>query len=267
MSTGYFDAHNHWQDRSFDADRAGIISSLQTLNIRRMVVNGTAENDWPRVQALAANDPSLIPSFGLHPWFTAERTSDWAQSLKQILISAPSAIGETGLDRYISNYDIADQKIVFEHHLHLAVELNRPITIHCLYAVDDLLAVLERVPVPACGFLIHAYSCGAKWIEHFAQMGAYFSFSGYFLNRGKEERREAFKAMPEERLLVETDAPSMLLPTEKERFSLGTSERLNHPGNLTVAYEELARLRGISVGQLQQKVEQNFIRLFGSVTV
>jgi hypothetical protein len=61
MSTAYFDAHNHWQDSSFDADRAGITSLLQTLNIRRMVVNGTAENDWPRVQALAANDPSIIP--------------------------------------------------------------------------------------------------------------------------------------------------------------------------------------------------------------
>ena len=87
MSTAYFDAHNHWQDSSFDADRAGITSLLQTLNIRRMVVNGTTENDWPRVQALAANDPSITPSFGLHPWFTAERTSDWARSLKQILIS------------------------------------------------------------------------------------------------------------------------------------------------------------------------------------
>ena len=94
---------------------------------------------------------------------------------------------------------------------------------------------------------------------------AYFSFSGYFLNQGKEERLEAFKAMPAERLLVETDAPSMVLPPEKERFSLGTSERLNHPGNLTVAYQELARLRGISVDELQQQVEQNFIRLFASV--
>ena len=106
MSTAYFDAHNHWQDSSFDADRAGITSSLQTLNIRRMVVNGTTENDWSRVQALAADDPSIIPSFGLHPWFTAERTSDWAQSLKQILVSAPSAIGETGLDRYIPDHNI-----------------------------------------------------------------------------------------------------------------------------------------------------------------
>src|SRR5690242_84674 len=136
MNTGYFDAHNHWQDPSFDPNRAAITSSLQMLNIRRMVVNGSTENEWSRVQALAANDPSIIPSFGLHPWFTAERTSDWAQSLKRILVSTRSAIGEAGLDRYIPNYNIADQEVVFEHHLHLAVELNRPITIHCLYAVD-----------------------------------------------------------------------------------------------------------------------------------
>jgi TatD DNase family protein len=263
--TGYFDAHNHWQDPGFDPDRANIVASLKSLNIKCMVVNGTTENDWSRIQALAVKNPTVVPSFGIHPWFAATRSSNWAQSLEQILVSNHSAIGETGLDRYIANYDIADQKIVFEHHLHLAVELNRPITVHCLYAVDDLLDVLERVPVPACGFLIHAYSCGANWIEHFARLGAYFSFSGYFLNPGKEERLEAFKAIPDDRLMVETDAPSMLLPIEKERFSLGTSERINHPGNLTVAYQELARLRGISEAKLQQQIEQNFLRLFGSV--
>jgi TatD DNase family protein len=266
MNTGYFDAHNHLQDPKFDPDRDGIISSIRMTNIRGMVVNGTTESDWSQVQGLAASDPSVIPSFGIHPWFAAARTPGWARSLEQITASSRSAIGETGLDRYISNYDMADQKIVFEHHLRLAIELNRPITVHCLYAVDDLLEVLERVPVPACGFLIHAYSCGAKWIEHFTELGAYFSFSGYFLNRGKEERLDAFKAIPDERLLVETDAPSMLLPPEKELFSLGTGEqRRNHPGNLVVAYQELARLRGVSENELQQQVEKNFIRLFGSV--
>ena len=257
------DAHNHWQDPGFDPYRADIVATLQELNVKSMVVNGTAESDWPRVQALAANDSTVIPSFGIHPWFAATRSAGWIQALEKIVASTPSAIGETGLDRYISGYDIEDQKSVFEHHLRLAVELNRPITVHCLYAADDLLEVLERVPVPACGFLIHAYSCGAQWVERFTQLGAFFSFSGYFLNEAKEERLETFKLIPDERLLVETDAPSMLLPPEKERFSLGMSERLNHPGNLIVAYQELAALRGISEAKLQQQVEQNFVRLFG----
>jgi TatD DNase family protein len=261
----YFDAHNHLQDSRLDPYRDSIISSLRMLNVMGTVVNGTTEADWSQVQDLAAGDPSIIPSFGIHPWFAATRTTGWARSLERIVASTRSAIGETGLDRYIANYDIEDQKIVFEHHLRLAVELNRPITIHCLYATDDLLEVFERVPVPACGFLIHAYSCGSKWIEHFTQLGAYFSFSGYFLNQGKEERLEAFRTIPDERLLVETDAPSMLLPPEKERFSLGTKERLNHPGNLMVTYQALAALRGISEDELRQQVENNFLRLFGSV--
>jgi TatD DNase family protein len=266
MTTGYFDAHNHLQDPKLDPDRDSIVSSLRMTDVRGMVVNGTTENDWPQVAALAASDPSIIPSFGIHPWFAGDRTAEWAQALEKIVSSSRSAIGEAGLDRYLPNYNIADQKIVFEHHLNLAAELNRPITIHCLYAVDDLLEVLERVPLAGCGFLIHAYSCGAKWIERFAQLGAYFSFSGYFLNRGKEDRLEAFKAMSGDRLLVETDAPSMLFPPEKELFSLGTGEqRRNHPGNLVVAYRELARLRGVSEHDLREQVKQNFIRLFGSL--
>jgi TatD DNase family protein len=264
-AVGYFDAHNHLQDSRFDPYRDSIISSLRMLNVRGTVVNGTTETDWSPVHTLAASDPSIIPSFGIHPWFAAARTSGWARSLERIVASTRSAIGETGLDRYIPNYDIEDQKIVFEHHLRLAVKLNRPITIHCLYAVDDLVEVFKRVPVPACGFLIHAYSCGSKWIEQFTQLGAYFSFSGYFLNQGKEERLETFRAIPDERLLVETDAPSMLLPPEKERFSLGTKEQINHPGNLLVAYQELAALRGVSEDEIRHQAEKNFLRLFGSV--
>jgi Tat protein secretion system quality control protein TatD with DNase activity len=57
----------------------------------------------------------------------------------------------------------------------------------------------------------------------------------------------------------------MLFPLEKERFTLGTGERLNHPGNLVVAYQALAALRDISEDELRQQVTQNFMRLFGSV--
>jgi TatD DNase family protein len=264
-SSRYFDAHNHWQDPGFEGQRTTILASLESLGIRGMVVNGTTENDWRRVLTLAAENPTIIPSFGIHPWFVATRSSHWARSLTEILTSTRSAVGEAGLDRYIPDYDIEDQKMVFEHHLHLAVAMSRPITIHCLHAAEDLLEVLRRVPVPSCGFLVHAYSCGVERVQQFAELGAYFSFSGYFLNEGKGDRLAAFKRVPDERLLVETDAPSMLLPPEKELFSLRTGERLNHPGNLVVAYRELAALRGVSEEELQWQAEQNFRRLFGGV--
>ena len=99
----------------------------------------------------------------------------------------------------------------------------------------------------------------------FCADGCLFLFFRLFLEPRKGGAPRSIQSDAGGTLLVETDAPSMLLPPEKERFSLGTTELLNHPGNLTVAYQELARLRGISADELQPQVEQNFIRLFGSV--
>jgi TatD DNase family protein len=103
-------------------------------------------------------------------------------------------------------------------------------------------------------------------IEGFARRGGYFSFNGYFLAEPRHRKRNTFKEVPLDRLLVESDAPAMPLPAELNRYPLpGTpdGETVNHPANVAAAYEELARLRGMTVEELAGVVEGNFWRLFG----
>jgi TatD DNase family protein len=103
-------------------------------------------------------------------------------------------------------------------------------------------------------------------VRGFAERGAYFSFNGGFLDSRKTLAREAFKLVPVERLLVETDAPAMLLPREHQRHTLpptADGQPVNHPGNLAAGYAGLAELRGLTVEALAAQVEQNFARLFG----
>jgi TatD DNase family protein len=97
-------------------------------------------------------------------------------------------------------------------------------------------------------------------MREFAGLGGYFSFNAYFLHERKEKQREVFREVPEERLLVETDAPAMCPPEERDRYRLGKD--LNHPGNVAVAYEGLAEIRGVEVEELARRVEGNFGRLF-----
>ena len=102
-------------------------------------------------------------------------------------------------------------------------------------------------------------------IGHLAARGAYFSFNGSFLEEERAAKRDAFRSVPLERLLVESDAPAMPLPRELDRYPLpdtSEGERVNHPANLVVAYEALARLRGMDLGELAAVVERNFRRLF-----
>jgi len=266
-----FDAHNHLQDPALAPHRDGIVRALRAIGLGGAVVNGTEEADWPEVSALAGAHDWVLPSYGLHPWHVARRSPRWLERLEARLDTEaargrPHAIGEIGLDRWRKPRDDADQLAIFLDQLALAVRRGLPATIHCLQAWGALDAALHRHPVPARGFLLHAYGGPLEMVPRFAARGAYFSFNGYFLHERKAARREVFRQIPADRLLVETDAPSMLPPPEALTHPLPPSpdgSPLNHPANLDAAYAALARLRGLTVDALTGLVRKNFTRLFG----
>jgi len=259
-----FDAHNHLQDEWLAPHLPGILDTLDGLGIGGAVVNGTIEGDWEAVAQLGRERAWVTPSYGIHPWFIKERGPDWEERLSARLDEG-GAVGEIGLDRWIEDSDFEDQQAVFRTQLRLAAERNVPATIHCLRAWGALWDIIRAEPVPERGFLIHAYGGPVEMVGPFAKRGAYFSFNGYFLDQGRPKKLEPFREVPIERLLVETDAPAMPLPSELIRYSLpktSEGETVNHPGNLIVAYEGLAELRGMGVEDLAKQVEENFRRLF-----
>jgi TatD DNase family protein len=261
------DAHNHLHDARLAPHRAKIFPELARIGVRRAVVNGTREADWPEVAALAAEHPWVIPSFGLHPWFIADRSPRWRENLARMLDAHPrSGLGEIGLDRWIEGHDLAAQTEVFTAQLALAAERDLPVTIHCLRAWGALGEILCEHPLPARGFLLHAYGGPAEMVEDFARRGACFSFSTYFLHPRKAAQREVFRRIPFDRLLVETDAPDMLPPDDCNPRPLHnpvSGKPVNHPANLDLAYAMLAELRGLAPEALAAQVEENFARLFG----
>jgi TatD DNase family protein len=264
----YQDAHNHLQHAALRPHWTEILSTVRALPVNRMVVNGTTESDWEKVAEMAKELSFVIPSFGLHPWFLPDRSKDWAEVLRAYLTQTSCAVGEAGLDLWMRNSDLQLQKQILRTHLELATEFQRPITIHCLRAWSELLELLRTAPVPNCGFLLHSYSGPVSMIEEFLPFGAYFSFSGYFLNRGKEERAHAFREVPNDRLLVETDAPDMPLPEERNQFPLPKAagfERPNHPANIQAVACGLAEIRRRPEDELLRMVGQNFHRFFESV--
>jgi len=258
-----FDAHNHLQDEWLAPHLGEVMDLLERIGIAGAVVNGTIDTDWERVARMRRERAWVIPSYGVHPWRVAERAGNWEEMLRARLDEG-GVIGEIGLDRWKEGLDFADQERVFLAQLRMAAERDVPATIHCLRAWGALWDIVRAEEVPARGFLLHAYGGPVEMVAGFAKRGAYFSFSGSFLAEGRERKLEAFRRAPIERLLVETDAPAMAAPREMERFSLpdADGERVNHPGNLVVAYEGLARLRGIEVEELAGLVEGNFSRLF-----
>ena len=275
-----YDAHQHLHFPALAQHRPTVLADLRSIGLGGAVVNGTCEEEWPVVAALARELPWVVPAFGLHPWDAGNRSSDWQRRLRAALEAEPRAgVGEIGLDRWITDHLRADdprlaglrvapleeQREVFAWQLELAAALDRAASIHCLRATGALHDVLRHARRPRRGFLLHAYSGPLELVQPFAELGAYFSFNGYFLRARHEAKARVFAAVPADRLLVETDAPAMELPASHARFSLPSAPDgsvVNHPGNLVAAYEALARLRRVSVEELAAQAEQNFARLF-----
>ena len=291
-----FDAHNHLHDEWLTPHRSRILTDLSAAGVRSCVVNGSNERDWPEVVALcstprvaqsSSGDPTnvhLLPSFGVHPWDVGNRTPEWQRTLLRYLDETPTAaIGEIGLDRWmldrarpddprlagLRRAPLDEQIEVFRWQLTLAAERNLPASIHCLDAFGALHDVLRSTPLPARGFLLHAYNGSAELADAFVKLGAYFSFNGAFLEPRKERLRELYTRIPADRLLIETDAPAMRLPAGREQFTLPDAddgESVNHPANVVPTYAALAELRGVPLDSLCTQIAKNFGRLFTQTT-
>jgi len=287
-----FDAHNHLQDERLKLHQDKIVAEAQEQGIQKMVVNGSCEADWAEVTALAKRFPELIiPSFGLHPWYVADRTDEWKATLLKLLDATAAAVGEIGLDKWILERpppkalshetgevtrkpearvsiqpaELDEQEEVFVWQLRLAAERNLPASIHCLKAWGKLLEVLKREPKPKCGFILHSFGGPKEMIPQLSELGAYFSLPGYFAHERKTRQRDAFRQVPLDRLLIETDAPDQSLPSDKVRFPLNdpAGQPINHPANLKAVYEFGAKPTGLALENLSEIVEANFNRLFG----
>lgn len=263
-----YDAHNHLQDERLAPHLAEAMTLSQREDVARMVVNGSCEEDWPQVLALARKYSQVVPSFGYHPWYVKERTAGWQTALVHCLDAIPSAIGEIGLDRWIKDHDLPQQEEVFVWQLRLAAERELPASIHCLQAWGRLLELLQAGPRPRQGFLLHSYGGPQEMVAPLAKLGAYFSIPGYFAHERKARQRETFRHVPPDRLLIETDAPDQLLPDERNRHPLAdarSAKPINHPANLGAVYEFVAELLGEPVSTLADRVEENFLSLFGNL--
>jgi TatD DNase family protein len=274
-----YDAHQHLHFDQLTPHRPAIARDLVAAGVKGVVVNGTNEDEWPVVAALAREFPWVVPSFGLHPWDCGNRSPDWEKKLRAALVANPRAgVGEIGLDRWLLELAPDDPRIaglrvapleeqaeVFAAQLALATELNRAPSIHCVQAWGALNDTLKKAKRPARGFLIHGYAGPAEMMPTFTELGAYYSFNIQLLEPRHAKRLDNFRHVPGKRLLVETDAPTKPPAGALNRFPLppaADGHEVNHPANLAVSYEQLAKLRAVPLERLAPQIEENFRRLF-----
>lgn len=202
----------------------------------------TIPDQWAEIAERSQNHLRVIPFFGIHPWWADQWNEESKNSLTKLLQDNPQAgVGEIGLDRK-KGVDFSLQRNVFQEQLAIAADFKRPLNLHNVKAWGPMEECLK--PVAPLPFILHGYSGSAEMTEVFIKLGGYISFAPFSLKHKKG--REALKAVPQERLLLDTDFPYRM------NQPLG-----EYPGIYQGLYEEAGKIIGINQVDLELLVQKN----------
>ena len=252
-----FDAHNHLQDERIFPDIEGVMRRAREAGVVAMGIKGCCESDWPQVVEITGKYKGVHPAFGLHPWFIAKRSNAWLETLEHMLEQhSHASVGEIGIDHMVADYDQADQELVFLSQMDLARRLQRPVSIHCRGAWGRLIELLDDFGEVSRGMLIHCFGGSAEVAVELVKRGAYISFAGSITRLNNKKAGPAIRAVPDDRILIETDAPD-ILPTTAEG-------PLNEPANIRLVLAKAAECKGCSEEEFAERTFRNAERFFGS---
>ena len=248
------DSHCHLDDKQFDPDRNEVIERALAAGVERMMAIGTG-NGPPDLEAalrLAREHCFIFATVGVHPHDAAKATPETFAALEALAAEAKVlAIGEIGLDYH---YDFSPrdvQRDVFVEQLKLAGRAGKPIVIHTREAWDDTLQAL-REHWSGSG-IIHCFGGGPTEARQALDLGFYLSFGGVLTFPKADAVRDAARLTPEDRLLVETDAP-YLAPVPKRG-------KRNEPAFMVETARRLAEVRGTTPDRIAEVTTENFERL------
>ena len=264
------DAHSHLQDPRLAAHLPQVFARARAAGVDLFHLDATCEADWPAVRDLADAHPGAICSFGIHPWFIQGRSARWLQSLREILASRPSGIGEIGLDARMGDDLGADREAVFRAQLDLSYELALPASLHCRDAWEPMLKILLAAPPHPAGLLIHAYSGPADALAALAEKNVHVSFGGTLTRPKNARARENAARGPAGHFLLESDAPDLppTLPDGAEKHLVAEDGKLlSEPAYIPMVGQLLAQARGTTPGEIAAQTTAAFRRLFAKLLI
>jgi TatD DNase family protein len=251
------DAHCHLADPRLYPDLDGALVRAADAAVGTIVAVGaidTIETDRLTVE-IAERHPQVFAAVGVHPHNAADCDEGRIAALAALARSPKVvAIGETGLDFHYMHSPADAQERAFRRHLELARALDRPVMIHCRDAERRLCEIVRETGLPPAGGMIHCFTGDADAAREFVELGFYVSFSGILTFRKADELRAAAMLVPEDRLLIETDAP--YLAPEPYR---GKS---NEPAFVRHTFEAMVALLGADAPALAVQICDNAARLF-----
>jgi TatD DNase family protein len=253
------DSHAHLDFEDFAGDLEAVTARARVSGVARVVAIGLWRNDadFGNALELATLQPGFYSAtIGIHPHECARvPEADWARAAELASHPLVVAVGETGLDFHYDLSPRAVQESCFRRSIQLAHRLGKPLVIHVREADEACLRVLRQEGIPAAGGVIHCFTGDARAARSYLDLGLHVSVSGIITFKTAEAIREAVRLVPDDRLMVETDAPFLApVPFRGKR---------NEPAHVRLVAEKVAEVRGQPVERVAELTTANTRRLFG----
>lgn len=251
----FFDTHCHIQFADYLLDPEEVIKNAAADDVTGMIVVGCALPDSQAAPEFAARHEGVWASIGLHPHEGARYVHDHkALQRFRSLAEKPKvvAIGETGLDYYYENSPKEDQKKLLRFQLELASEYDLPLIFHVRDAFDDFWPIFDEFK--GLRGVIHSFTSSTRDLEQILARGLYVGLNGIMTFTKRQEQLDAAKAVPLDKLLLETDAP-FLTPAPFRG-------KICEPKHVRTVGEFLADLRGENITDLAAVTTSNAKQLF-----
>ncbi len=262
MSLSLIDIGANIAHDSFDEDRAGMMQRAADAGVDRIVVTGSSDESNVQAAELAEQSPgTLYSTAGVHPHHASDYNDD-SDALIRSLTQKDSvvAVGECGLD-YFRNLSPREAQLnAFKRQLEIAKDSGLPVFLHQRDAHDDFVEILETALPDLSRAVAHCFTGEGESLREYVAMGLYIGITGWICDerRGKH-LYDIVSIIPDDRLLVETDAPYLLPRTIRPK----PKSRRNEPMHLPEVVRIIAEARGQTQEHVAAISTANAERFFG----
>lgn len=250
------DTHAHLNDSKYDTDLPEVIAHANAAGVERIVVCGYDLASSRRAIEIASSYESVFATVGVHPHDAKSFDADTLCQIAELSTHAKViAIGETGLDFHYDFSPREEQFRAFEAQLELAVTLDLPVVVHSRESNDEALQVLMERAGNNVRCVFHYFSGDEGFARRVLDAGFYIGIDGPITYKGAEKLRRVVRMCPTDRLLIETDCPYLTpIPHRGKR---------NEPAYVRLVAEEIARIKGLDISEIDEMTTRNAGELFG----
>lgn len=252
--TSFVDSHCHINFPELYQNIDSILSKMSSNKVTHALCVSVTLDKLPDIFKIANTYPHIFASVGVHPDYedieepSVDELCRFAKEKKVV------AIGETGLDYFRVLGDLSWQRDRFRTHIKAAIRSNLPLIIHTRNAAEDTLKIMREEGANHVGGVMHCFTESLDVALEAIKLNFYISFSGIVTFKNATDLKEVVKAIPLDRILIETDSP-YLAPVPYRG-------KINDPSNVIHVAEEIAKLKNIPVEEVGEATTQNFFKLF-----